>query len=73
MKEKPYDLIVIEAHEEEAIDYFIRKFGHDPRDVACECCGSNYSIGEYESFKGATDGYVPLNCNTLVIRKEDMT
>lgn len=45
-KEPPYEYVYMEAEEDKAVDIFIQRFGHDPRDVACSCCGENYSISE---------------------------
>jgi hypothetical protein len=51
-KEDDKELIVIRACcYDNAISKFIEKFGHDPRDIACECCGENYSISEYDSLE----------------------
>lgn len=61
LKEPPYHLIYIEAPEDEAIRIFEQRFGHDPLEVGCECCGSNYSITEYEDLAQAT-GY-HRNCD----------
>jgi hypothetical protein len=41
-----YDIIWIEGTEEEAIDKFVKEFNQSPHEVACECCGSNFSVYE---------------------------
>jgi hypothetical protein len=51
---EPYDLIFIEGNEAEARAIFVARFGHDPDDVACPCCGSNYSVTEHVSLAIAT-------------------
>lgn len=44
----------IEAPEDEAKRVFYARFGHNPDRVSCTCCGSDYSISEYESLEQAT-------------------
>lgn len=61
-KEK-WNLILIELPEASAVEYFERHFGHDPYDVACECCGQNYSVRDYETLEQAVDFH--LNGRTL--------
>lgn len=53
-KEKPYELIFIEAPEEEAIVIFYNRFGHNPNRVTCTCCGNDYSIDESKTLEEAT-------------------
>lgn len=53
-KEKPYEIILIEAAEEGAKIIFYNKFGHDPERVTCTCCGDDYSINESETLEEAT-------------------
>lgn len=55
LKQKPYQHIFIELPERDATAVFYHRFGHNPNDVACSCCGENYSITEYESLAEATD------------------
>lgn len=47
-KEK-WETIVIEAPQTEAEVIFQNRFGHNPNRVTCTCCGSDYSIQEYDS------------------------
>jgi len=56
IKEPPYEEIYIESPkgEHQAIDIFVSVFGHDPTDIACDCCGQNYSIDEYYSLDEAS-------------------
>lgn len=49
-----YKKIYIQAPEEEAITIFRREFGQDPGDVACNCCGPNFSVSECDSLAEAT-------------------
>lgn len=50
-----FENIYIEADSEErAIDIFKREFNEDPDDVACQCCGSNFSVTAYETLEDAT-------------------
>lgn len=46
-----WESIVVNLPREQAIDWFEDYFGHHPYDVACECCGENYSIEEVDSPK----------------------
>jgi hypothetical protein len=46
--------IYIEADEEVALNVFRHMFGHDPLDVACDCCGQNYSLRESSSLEQAS-------------------
>jgi len=45
--------IYIEAPEKEAVVIFANRFAN-PYNVACSCCGSNYSISEYDSLQEAS-------------------
>lgn len=49
-KEK-WDIIYIQAPEEEAKLIFYNRFGHNPERVTCTCCGEDYSISEGNSFE----------------------
>lgn len=49
-----FDYCYIEAPESEAIEYFRTRFGHSPDDVACDCCGENYSVSEDATLQQAT-------------------
>lgn len=53
-KEGSYENIFIELPEAAAKDFFINRFGHDPDDTYCECCGPNYSVDESETLEEAT-------------------
>jgi len=45
----PFDMYFIEAPDSDtAREIFTRETGEDPDDVACECCGSNFSFGSAE-------------------------
>lgn len=56
LKEPPYAKIYIEAPEEEAIRIFEDRFGRDPYNVTCDCCGDDYSIDSEETLEELT-GY----------------
>lgn len=49
-----YTEIFIEAPQEEAISIFRDRFNQDPYDVACTCCGSNFSIATADSLEQVT-------------------
>lgn len=55
VKEMPYEQIYIEAEEKEAIKIFCNRFGHDPLDSTCSCCGKNYYVKEYDSLTEASE------------------
>lgn len=48
-----WPLIIIEAGEEAAVAEFERRFGRDPHNVTCDCCGSDYSVRECETLAEA--------------------
>lgn len=50
-----YEKIFIEANDEDhAVEIFETEFNECPYDVACECCGSNFSVDVYETLDEAT-------------------
>ncbi len=49
-----YHEIYIEAPEEQAKIVFERKFGRDPENITCFCCGNDFWIEEDESLEEAT-------------------
>lgn len=53
-QKEAWQYIYIEAPEEEAKSVFYAKFGHSPDRVSCTCCGSDYSIDDYENLAQAT-------------------
>lgn len=53
-KVHPYDKIYIEAPMEQAIEIFKEKFGRDPSNVTCSCCGEDYSVDEHDSLEEAS-------------------
>ena len=55
LKLEPYEQIYIEASSiEEAIEIFYNKFGIDPYNITCSCCGIDYEINSHESLKQLT-------------------
>lgn len=59
--------IWIELPENEACEYFEKKFGESPNGMTCICCGPDYHIDEYSEclFSRSTD-------TILVIHKENL-
>jgi len=53
-KEPPYEKIYIQAPQEEAEIIFYKRFGHNPHRVSCTCCGSDYSIDQYDTLEQAS-------------------
>lgn len=67
---EPFDVIYIEAPEAEAERIFSERFGHDPGNITCDCCGSDYSVSEYESLEEAQKGCSGTLC---VITRDEIT
>lgn len=60
-----YGMLFIEATDQaEAEAIFTTRFGRDPHNVTCECCGEDYSINESPSLRQAT-GY-ERRCQPLI-------
>lgn len=53
-KKEPYNYIYIEAKDDEAVTIFYNRFGRNPSQVTCTCCGEDYSISESKSLQEAT-------------------
>jgi hypothetical protein len=49
----PHEIIIINAPMAEACEIFERVFGRDPHNTTCDCCGSDYSIGEHATLNEA--------------------
>ena len=63
-KEGPYEMIYIEAADEESASLiFYNRFGHSPERVSCTCCGEDYSISSNKSLAQLT-GY-SRNCEHI--------
>jgi len=46
-----FDTLYVELPENEAIEWFINKYGHNPNNVTCPCCGPDYSVYEVDKFE----------------------
>ena len=57
--------IYIELPEDEAIEYFENRFGIDPHNVTCSCCGSDFSVYK-------VDGEPTESSDTLIILEADI-
>jgi hypothetical protein len=77
-----WEMIYIEAPEDEAKVIFYNKFGHSPERITCTCCGNDYAINQSDTIEEATeyhrgrdklsvDQYEALDY-VLMIRKEDI-
>lgn len=62
-KEAPYEIIYIEADEEQAKVIFYNRFKHNPERVTCTCCGGDYSISSEESLEQLTAFHRELKYN----------
>ncbi len=72
LKIEPYEEIYIEAPRKKAIKYFRILFKLNPFDWACECCGENYHIYEYNSLEDALSKNIYDMTKILIIKKEDV-
>jgi hypothetical protein len=54
IKFKNFELIIVQASQEEAIPLFMKITNVDPKKVTCKCCGQHFSIREYDSVFQAT-------------------
>ena len=61
-----WEYIFIELSEHDAVAYFEEKFNQSPDDIACSCCGENFSYQETDSID------VELDNSVLVINKDDL-
>lgn len=71
IKAEPYEKIYIELPRDLAISYFEDRFGQDPYDSACDCCGPNYFVEEYGNIAVATKfhrGYEQLTVEEYLAR-----
>ena len=50
-----YEYIYIEANEDCAVEIFEKMFEESPYEVACDCCGPNFSISSGETLEGLTE------------------
>lgn len=54
-KVENYEYIYIQMAEEYARVLFYKSFDRDPDNTACDCCGPDYSVGEYPTLEEATE------------------
>ena len=69
----PWEIIYVEGDEDTAIRRFQAILGRDPRNVSCDCCGSDYGWSESPTLEAASrfcrgasedgcpDGYEPYS------------
>jgi hypothetical protein len=43
-----FELIYIQAPQDQAEVIFYNKFGHNPNRITCSCCGEDYSVREVD-------------------------
>ncbi len=48
------EYIYLEMSRKDAERVFEELFGQDPYEIACSCCGQNFSVSEYSSLEEAT-------------------
>lgn len=49
-----FEKILMQGREDDATKRFTELFGRDPNHVTCDCCGEDYSVGEYATLAEAT-------------------
>lgn len=49
-----HEYLYIEAPRLKAVAIFSHRFGRNPYNTTCGCCGKDYSINEYETLEDAT-------------------
>jgi hypothetical protein len=54
-KKEYFEHLLIEAPQAEAENIFYARYGHDPHNVTCKCCGPDYQVEEYPSLEEATE------------------
>jgi hypothetical protein len=57
--------IFIELPEKEALSFFALRFGRDPYNVTCDCCGQDYSVHQYPTLLQATGYHRGCRANNL--------
>lgn len=53
----PHSIIAVEGDEKTARERFEAIFEADSHGCACECCGSDFSVDEYESLEALLEVY----------------
>lgn len=53
-KIEPFEKIYIEAPRDEALSVFYSRFGRNPYNITCSCCGGDYAVDEDDSIELAT-------------------
>jgi hypothetical protein len=46
---EPYEAVWVELREPEGRAWFEERFGLDPSNVTCSCCGADFYVGFYET------------------------
>lgn len=68
-----YEEIFIEANDEDhAVEIFETEFNEFPYDVACGCCGSNFSVNVYETLDEATEYHRRDTSLEEYLKREDV-
>jgi hypothetical protein len=57
--------LYVELPVDKAIEWFMKKYGHDPNNITCQCCGEDYTIDEMGENPDMVDA-------DLIIRKTDL-
>ena len=53
-RKSQWEYIYIEGNEEDARAIFEERFGRNPDNITCNCCGEDYFVSEYETLEEAT-------------------
>jgi hypothetical protein len=65
-----WNYILIELPQDQAEVYFYNRFGHNPHRISCTCCGSDYSVHEYETLEDALKAYSGHYTNLIISKDE---
>lgn len=65
-----YEEICIEAPEKEAVSVFYSRFGRNPDDVSCNCCGEDFLYAEHETLEDVKHWHKPPKI--LMIRASEI-
>ena len=62
-----HGLIIIKGKRNTAIKKFKKVFKINPLRTSCQCCGSDYSIYEYETLEQINEEYDDYDLKTMTI------
>ena len=60
-----WTVIYIELPEDKAVEYFEDRFGRNPHNVTCDCCGSDFSVYEVSEKPEPSNGTLIIGAGEL--------